>query len=77
MDVPFLLGIILGAILTVAGAFAYDNSTGRVGNGLSPTAGNNPPMVNWDVVNDNFHDFQARLRTMETDLQRGWKRLTG
>ena len=32
---PVLLGVIFGVFLTVAGALAYDTTTGRVANGLS------------------------------------------
>ena len=58
-----ILGVILGAILTVAGAYAYDTTTGRVSNGLPALAANgHPPMVNWDVVSDNWHDLKAHLQ---------------
>ena len=32
---PVLLGVILGVFLTIAGAFAYDASTGRAANWAS------------------------------------------
>jgi hypothetical protein len=77
MAMPVLLGVILGVILTVAGAFAYDTSTGRAQNGLSPSTAANPPMVNWDVVNDDWQGFKANVRQMGADFERGLKKLTG
>ena len=48
-----MFGVILGVVLTVVGAYAYDTTTGRASNGLPPSAANeHPPMVNWDVVSD-------------------------
>jgi len=75
---PVLVGMILGSVLTVAGAFLYDSSTGRVPNGLAPTAAaGQPPMVNWDVVGDNWQAVQTSLRNLGADIEKGWKRLTG
>jgi hypothetical protein len=76
--VRILIGIILGAILTVAGAYAYDSQTGRAPNGLSTTAaGGKAPMVNWDVVSDNWQNFQASVRSKADGLERSLKRHTG
>ena len=75
---PLLAGIILGALLTIGAAFAYTSTTGRAPNGLEPTAaGGHPPMVNWNVVIDDWHDVKAHLRNAATDVERGWKRVTG
>jgi len=75
---PILVGMILGAILTIFAAFAYDTATGREPNGLAPTAaGRNPPMVNWDVVSDNWSSVKAHFRDTGTEVERGWKRITG
>jgi hypothetical protein len=73
------LGVILGIVLTVGAAFAYDSATGRVPNGLSAasTASGQAPMVNWDVVNANWHGIEALLRSTVADIEREWKRLTG
>jgi hypothetical protein len=72
------LGIILGVVLTIAGAFAYDTMTGRAPNGLAPSAASGQaPMVNWDVVSENWHGLQANLQVMETEIEKGWKKLTG
>ncbi len=60
------LGIILGIILTVGGAFIID--------GLRPAAGPDgvevKPMVNWEVVGE-------KVKTLTTAVQDGWNRLTG
>jgi hypothetical protein len=75
--VPILLGVILGIALTIAGAFVYDKTTGRAGNGLPPSAaGGNPPMVNWDVVDDRWQGVRTDLEKLGTDVQNGWHRLT-
>ncbi len=74
---PVLFGMILGVLLTIAAAFAYDTSTGRAPNGLPPTAaGGHPPMVNWDVVNEDWHGVRTNLEEMGAEVQKGWKRLT-
>ena len=52
---PALFGFILGVVVTIAGAYLYDSSTGRAANGMSPTAA--APMVNWNVVTDDWHSF--------------------
>lgn len=47
-----LLGIILGVLLTIGGAYLYDSSHSALD--VAETAPGNPaaqrPMVNWDVV---------------------------
>jgi hypothetical protein len=78
MAMPILLGVILGVFLTVASAFVYDTTTGRAPNGLPPSAaGGRPPMVNWNVVSDNWNGLQASLREMGAEIERGWKKLKG
>ena len=73
-----LLGIILGALLTIAGAYAYDSSTGRAANGLTPTAASGQaPMVNWDVVSANWDLFKSDVRERADNLERSLKRHTG
>ena len=56
-----IFGMILGAALTVGGAYIAD--TGRSG----PDA---RPMVNWDVVAKNTD-------TVMTMIKQGWAKLTG
>ena len=73
---PLILGVILGAMLTIGGAYAYDSTTGRVSNGLPASAASgHPPMVNWDVVSDNWDDLKAHLQTAGVEVERGWKRI--
>jgi hypothetical protein len=47
-----ILGIILGAALTVGGAYIADTTAGASAK----------PMVNWDVVSKNFDDVSAITR---------------
>jgi hypothetical protein len=69
-----LLGFILGVIVTVAGAYLYDSSTGRTANGLSSTSvDGHAPMVNWDIVSDNWQNFQADLRVKADNLEKSLK----
>lgn len=63
------LGIILGALLTVAAAYVYD--TGR-----QDLAGARP-MVNWDVVTENWHDLRASLRHMGNRVHDEWVKRSG
>ena len=58
-----LLGMILGAALTVGGAYISDTAT-------KPAPGTEArPMVNWDVVGRNFDSFTAMVKD-------GWNKLT-
>jgi hypothetical protein len=73
-----LLGIIIGAFLTIAGTYAYDSSTGRAPNGLASTAaGGQAPMVNWDVVGATWNVFKASVGESADNLERSLKRHTG
>jgi hypothetical protein len=72
---PTLFGFILGVIVTIAGAYLYDSSTGRAVNGLSATA--TAPMVNWNVVTDDWHAFTTSVQNTTSDLQSRLKRHTG
>jgi hypothetical protein len=71
-----LLGIILGVFLTIAGAYVIDSvTTGPATAGAGAGAGADAtvarrPMVNWDVVDHNWHAFTDSVRN-------GWNRLTG
>ena len=73
-----LLGIILGVILTIAGAYIYDSSTGREVNGLTTAAADGQaPMVNWDVVSAKWNIFTTNVRESADNLERSLKRHTG
>ena len=58
-----LLGMILGAVLTIGGAYIHDTQA-ITKPGIERT------MVNWDVVSRNWNRLTARLR-------HEWTRLTG
>ena len=59
-----ILGMLLGAILLVAGTYYHDTmSTSTVATG--PSASVNRTMVNWDVVETNWNSFKVRV-------QEGW-----
>ena len=63
-----LLGIILGAALTIAGAYIYDrNNTGVASNDVTITT--ERPMVNWDVVG-------VKWRELREDARHQWDRVT-
>ena len=57
-----LLGIILGAALTVMGAFVYDSATAPAAMTMASTATEQRPMVNWDVVTSNWQGLSSGVR---------------
>lgn len=62
------LGMILGALLLVAGVYMYDSmSTSTVADGQVAQAGRT--IVNWDVASDDWNAVKARARE-------GWIRLS-
>ena len=55
------LGMVLGALLLVAGVYAYDSmQTSTVANGQIAQA--NRTIVNWDVAASDWHALKARAR---------------
>jgi hypothetical protein len=64
------LGMILGALLTVAGTYAVDGYHAR-----NDAAAR--PMVNWDVVRDNWNGVQASLRDMGNRVHDEWVKRSG
>jgi hypothetical protein len=72
-----IVGMIFGAFLTVAGAFTYDTLSGRVPDTTEIQANDQRPMVNWDVVNKNWHSFEANVRDMAARVHEQLKKLTG
>jgi hypothetical protein len=71
---PAFFGFILGVILTVGCAYAYDSSTGRTANGLSAaSAGGLAPMVNWNIVSDDWQSFQSNVRVKADNLEKSFK----
>jgi hypothetical protein len=86
----FILGVILGILLTVGGAYIYDSITTRAAinppaktassaapKAASPAAENQRPMVNWDVVSKDLDDLRAGLVEVGKNVQETWKKLTG
>ena len=75
---PVLLGFILGVAATILGVYEYDSSTGRAGNGLTArAAGGKAPMVNWDVVSDDWHNVQSSVRSTTDIIERKLKQHSG
>lgn len=54
----FLLGLIIGCALTIVAAYTIDNRASVVG----VDATNTRPMVNWDIVSQNWQQFSDRVR---------------
>jgi hypothetical protein len=69
------LGMILGALLTILGAYAVDHMTASAAG--TTTATTERPMVNWDVVEGRWHSLRADLQEFGANMQRGWHRLVG
>ena len=63
-----LFGIILGACLTVGGAYLYDSHNALEGTN-APTSAQRP-MVNWDIVNTKWQHLTDRARSE-------WNRVAG
>jgi hypothetical protein len=58
----FLLGIIVGAILTIGGAYLSDASISGPSNAVAQTNVEQRPMVNWDVVGRNWQNLSLGVR---------------
>ena len=63
------LGMILGAILTVLGAYIFDSMTTRPATTASESAVAPRTMVNWDVAGKNW-------QSLKLQLNQGWTKLT-
>ena len=62
-----LIGILLGVLLTVGGAYLYDSHNAVTAANASSLQ---RPMVNWDVVSSNWNRLTERARAE-------WTRLAG
>lgn len=69
----FFLGMIFGALLTIAGAYSYDVLTGRIADSVA-TASDDRPMVNWDVVSKNWQAIETSVREMAQRVQDQWSK---
>jgi hypothetical protein len=56
-----LLGIILGGVLTVGGAYLYDSHYALSAEN-TPASAQQRPMVNWDVVGTKWQHLSERAR---------------
>jgi hypothetical protein len=66
-----VFGMFLGVLLTVAVAFAYDSMSGRAANGSARAAADGrPPVVNWDVVSEDWHQLGLNLQALGEDIRR-------
>ena len=74
---PVLLGFILGVIVTIAGAYEYDATTGRAANGLAANPSVQAPLVNWRIVDNDWRNLQSELRLRTENLEQTIKRHTG
>jgi hypothetical protein len=63
-----LFGIILGAFLTIGGAYLYDSHNALEATN-APTSAQRP-MVNWDIVNTKWQHLTDRARSE-------WNRVAG
>jgi len=69
------LGIIIGIVLTIAGAYISDSlATGSLMTGPTTTGPTTPsselhkPVVNWDVVGNNWRGLATRVHHAWTQL---------
>ena len=63
------LGMILGAILTVLGAYIFDSMATGPATTASESATTPRTMVNWDVAGKNW-------QSLKLQLNQGWTKLT-
>ncbi len=61
-----LIGIILGAVLTIGGAYLYDSHNALAAQNAQASA--QRPLVNWDVVNVKWNHLTERARAEWTRL---------
>ena len=63
-------GMIIGAFLTIGGAYFYDSmQTSSVATG--PSASEHRTMVNWDVVGENWRTLKQRTQAEWSKLSSG------
>jgi hypothetical protein len=59
---PLILGMVLGALLLVGAVYISDSMITGAPQAQTRQAAPSRPMVNWDVVSENWHDFTGRVR---------------
>ena len=64
----YLLGIIVGVILTIGVAYLSDAYTSGSSNAAAQTSVDQRPMVNWDVVNRNWQSLSLGVRNTWSKL---------
>lgn len=75
-----ILGMILGAILTIAGAYSYDVFSGKMAvtqDAPANAVAEDRPMVNWDVVERRWRHLETNLREMAARVQEQWSKRSG
>ena len=65
-----ILGIILGALITVGAAYIYDSAHAPATATATATAAISRPLVNWDVVGTKWNGLTHRARNE-------WTRIAG
>lgn len=63
-----LLGMIVGAFLTVGAAYLYDSQISPTTTGTAGNVAVSRPMVNWEVVGENWQFVRKRARDAWSDL---------
>ena len=66
IDMRLLFGMIIGAALTIGGAYISDTWPTGTANGTAE----HRPMVNWDVVSNNFATARERAQEVWNNLSR-------
>jgi hypothetical protein len=68
---PAFIGFVTGVALTIALAYEYDSSSGRIVNGLrAGTANGGPPLVNWDVFRYDRDYVGSVIKSKVDDVKR-------
>jgi hypothetical protein len=68
---PAFIGFVTGVALTIALAYEYDSSSGRIVNGLPASAANGgPPLVNWDVFRYDRDYVGSVIKSKVDDVKR-------
>ena len=66
-----LFGMILGAVLTIGAAFAYDSwNSDNISSSDVTAAAQHRQMVNWEVVGENWRSVRQHARDTWTALSR-------